>query len=119
MHCRTVKLMAIATGLCFFAAVATNALAADKPKTMHGMVESITQPVAAAGTTPAVEGSIKIKDKDGTETTYKFADTVTVKVKGEEGKLTDIKEMDKIGFKLDEDGKIMSITKGRKKPASS
>jgi hypothetical protein len=122
MNHRTVKLLAIAVGLCFIAAVATNALADDtkpKPKMLHGTIEAITQPVAAAGTSPAVAGSIKIKDRDGNETTYQFADTVAVKINGEDGKLSDIKEKDRIGFKLDDDGKIVRIMKGHKPKPST
>jgi hypothetical protein len=124
MNHRTVKLLAIAVGLCFIAAVATNAWADDsnpkpKPKTLQGTIEAITQPVAAAGTSPAVAGSLKVKDKDGNETTYQFADTVTVKIKGEDGKLSDLKEGDKIRFKLDDDGKVASIMHGRKPKTSS
>lgn len=117
MNCRTVKLMAVAIALCAISAMASHAVAADKAKTKYGSIVSITAPVAASGKTAATPGSIKIKDKDGTETSYEISDSVTVKVKGEDAKLEDLKEGDKIRFTLTDDGKIATINKGRKKKA--
>jgi len=120
MNCRTVKIVAIAIGVCFVAATASNALAA-KDKAKHGVVVSVTAPVEASGKTPASPGSIKIKvfankaDKDGTETSYDLSDSVSVTVDGDPGKLSDIAANDKIGFVLT-DGKVSKIMKGHKKP---
>jgi hypothetical protein len=121
MNCRTVRMMAIAIGLCVITATASNAFAKEKPK--HGSVSAITQPVATAGTTSAVAGSIEITETDKatkaeTKTTYPLSDSVSVTVKGDPGKLSDIAVGDKISFTIT-DGKVSTIKKGRapKKPA--
>jgi hypothetical protein len=114
-------MMAIAIGLCVVTASAGNAFAKDKG--MHGAVSAITLPKDAAGTSAAVPGSIEITVTDKatkaeTKTSYPLSDSVSVTVKGEPGKLSDIAVGDKIGFTL-ADGKVATIKKGRapKKPA--
>ena len=121
MNCRTVRMMAIAIGLCVVTASAGNALAA-KDKAQHGSVSAITLPKDAAGTTAAVPGTIEITTVDKTtkaetKTSYPLSDSVSVTVNGDPDKLENIAVGDKIGFKLDEDKKVSVITKGHKKKA--
>jgi hypothetical protein len=113
-------MMAIAIGLCVITATAGNAFAKDKP--LHGAVSAITLPKAAEGSTAAVPGSIEITTTDKatkaeTKTSYPLSDSVSVTVKGDPGKLSDVAVGDKIAFTLT-DGKVSTIKKGRapKKP---
>ncbi len=117
MNCRTVRMMAIAIGVCVITATASHALAA-KDKGKHGVVVSIsadsltvTETDKKAGTT--ANNTYPISDSvsftiDGAPVDGKFADVVKDKTKIDVG--------DKITFKL-ADGKVSVIAKGHKKKA--
>jgi hypothetical protein len=53
-------------------------------------------------------------DKTGTEKTYDVSPNVSVTVDGKPGKIEDISQNDKVTFKLDADGKVSDISKGKK-----
>jgi hypothetical protein len=53
-------------------------------------------------------------DKVGSEKTYDVSPNVSVTVDGKPGKIEDISQNDKITFKLDADGKVSDISKGKK-----
>jgi hypothetical protein len=53
-------------------------------------------------------------DKTGTEKTYDVSPNVSVTVDGKPGKIEDIWQNDKVTFKLDADGKVSDISKGKK-----
>ncbi len=92
-------LMALAVGLF----VTSTAQAKDKG--MRGAVKS------AAG------GKLVVTGTDGTDMSYDVAASCTVTIDGDATKkLEDLKAGDKIGFKLDADGKVSAIHKGKKKP---
>ena len=123
MNCRTIKLMAVAIALCAMSAMVSQAVAADKAKGHHGTIVSMTAPAPAKDKAAAVAGSIKVTETDanGAETTtsYDLGDNVEIMIKGETGNLEDLKEGDKIFFRLDADKKVTSIHKGRKKKAAA
>lgn len=121
MNCRTVRMLAIAIGMCVVTATASNAMAA-KNKGMHGTVSAITKPQDAKGSTAAVVGSIEITTIDKTtkaetKTSYPLSDSVSVTIDGNPDKIDNIAVGDKIGFKLDENKKVSVIMKGHKKKA--
>jgi hypothetical protein len=109
MMMRSLSIGMLALAACLFV---TQAHAADAKKGHnHGTVSKIdkTKPEAI---------KLVLKDKDGTEKPYDVTSDCTVMVNGAAAKLDDIKEGDKVGFKLNADGKIMAIYKGHgKKPA--
>lgn len=101
---RSLSIGMLALAACLFM---TQAHAADAKKD-HG----------PHGTVASVDSSkLVLTGKDGTDKSYDCAASVTVLIMGEPGKLEDIKKGDKIGIKLDADGKVMEIHKGHKKPA--
>jgi hypothetical protein len=91
-------LMALAVGL-----FVTSTAHAAKDKGQHGTVKS------AAG------GKLVVTDKSGNDMSYDVAASCTVTIDGDATKkLEDLKAGDKIGFKLDADGKVSEIHKGKK-----
>jgi hypothetical protein len=102
----------IAFGLAFVAAclmvTAVQAKAA-KTKPTKGTV------VSASSSKLIVNVKADKTDKVGTEQTYDVSPNVSVTVDGKPGKIEDISQNDKITFKLDSDGKIVTdISKGKK-----
>ncbi len=91
-------LMALAVGL-----FVTSTVQAKDKGGMHGAVKS------AAG------GKLVVTGKDGTDMSYDVAASCTVTIDGDATKkLEDLKAGDKVGFKLDADGKVSEIHKGKK-----
>jgi hypothetical protein len=102
----------VAFGLAFVAAclmvTAVQAKAA-KEKPAHGTVVSITSGKLI------VNVKADKTDKVGMEKTYDVSPNVSVTVDGKPGKIEDIAQNDKITFKLDADGKVVTdISKGKK-----
>ena len=92
----------------------TTVQAAGKKKGEHGTVVSITS------STIIINVKADKTDKVGTEKTFDVSPNVSITVDGQPGKIDDIKQNDKIGYKLDNDGKVVTdINKGKKakKPA--
>ena len=106
MMMRSLSIGMLALAACLFV---TQARAADAKKDHnHGKVVSVDST------------KLVVTGKDGTDKSYDVAPDCTVTVLGEAGKLEDIKKDDKVGFKLNADGKVIAIMKGHgKKPASS
>ena len=104
MMMRSMAMGMLALAACLFV---TQAHAADakKDKGNHGTVVSVDS------------NKLVVAGKDGSDKSYDVAADLTVMVMGQPGKLEDIKKDDKIHFKLNADGKVMSISKG-KKPAA-
>jgi Cu/Ag efflux protein CusF len=105
MMMRSLSIGMLALAACLFV---TQAHAADAKKDHgnHGTVVSVDSK------------KLVVTGKDGTDKSYDLAAECTVMVMGQAGKLDDIKKGDKIGFKLDADGKVTTIYKGHaKKPA--
>lgn len=101
----------IAFGLAFIAAclMVTAVQAKAKEKALHGTVMSIS------ASTLIVNVKADKNDKIGIEKTFSVSPNVSVMVDGQPGKLDDIKQNDKIGFKVDADGKLVTdIAKGHK-----
>jgi hypothetical protein len=107
MRSLSIGMLALAAAL-----FVTQAHAADAKKGHnHGTVSKIDKSKPDAI-------KLVLTDKDGSDKSYDVAPDCTVMVSGEAGKLDDIKEGDKVGFKLNADGKVMAIFKGpHKKPA--
>jgi hypothetical protein len=85
---------------------------AAKEKAQHGTVVSL------AGSKLIVNVKADKNDKVGMEKTFDVSPNVSVTVNGQPGKIDDIKSGDRIGFRLDNDGKaVTDITKGKKPKA--
>jgi hypothetical protein len=102
----------IAYGLALVAAClmvsAASAKAAAKAKPTHGTVVSVTSSKLI------VNVKADKTDKVGMEKTYDVSPNVSVTVDGKPGKIEDIAQNDKITFKVDADGKVSDISKGKK-----
>jgi hypothetical protein len=95
----------IAVALMFGAAclMVSTVQAADKKKGEHGTIVSVDA------------NKLVVTNKAGEQKTYDVSPNVSVTVKGEPAKITDLKAGDKIGFKLDDAGKaVVTISSGHK-----
>ena len=82
---------------------------AAKAKATHGTVVSVTSSKLI------VNVKADKTDKVGMEKTFDVSPNVSVTVDGKPGKIEDISQNDKITFKLDADGKVVTdISKGKK-----
>jgi hypothetical protein len=108
---RSVAIVLALVAVCLMVTSA-EAKAAAKEKPQHGTVVSL------AGSKLVVNLKADKNDKVGTEKSFDVSPTVSVTVNGQPGKIDDIKAGDKIGFRLDNDGKMVTdITKGKKPKA--
>jgi hypothetical protein len=101
--------VAIGLALLAVALMVSSAEAKAKEKPQRGTVVSI------AGSKLVVDVKADKTDKVGTEKTFDISPNVSVTVDGQPGKIEDIKAGDKIGYRLDNDGKaVTDIIKGKK-----
>jgi hypothetical protein len=92
-----VALMCVAACL-----MVTAAYAAKDKKGEHGTVVSVDAT------------KLVVSAKDGSQKSYDVSANVSVTIKGEPAKITDLKAGDKVGFKLGDDGKVTTISSGHK-----
>jgi hypothetical protein len=88
--------------MCVAACLMVTSAYAAKGKGEHGTVVSVDAT------------KLVVTAKDGTQKSYDVSANVSVTIKGEPGKITDLKAGDKIGFKLGDDGKVTTISSGHK-----
>ena len=107
---RSVAIVLALVAVCLMVTSAEAKAAKEKPQ--RGTVVSV------AGSKLVVNVKADKTDKTGTEKSFDVSPTVSVTVDGQPGKIDDIKAGDKIGFRLDNDGKMVTdITKGKKPKA--
>jgi hypothetical protein len=104
---RSVAICLALVAVCLMVSSAEAKAAKEKP--VSGTVVSL------AGSKLVVNVKADKTDKVGTEKSYDVSPNVSVTVDGQPGKIDDIKTGDKIKFRLDNDGKVVTdITKGKK-----
>jgi hypothetical protein len=98
---RSVAICLALVAVCLMVSSAQAKAAKEKPA--NGTVVSVAS------------GKLVVSDKTGAEKTFDVSPNVSVTVNGEPGKIDDIKAGDKIRYRLDNDGKVVTdINKGKK-----